>query len=59
MPVSISKQNHELLTEIAKGQLTMASDISNLTNKVADLDGSTGRLISYLKDDPKTGKKGL
>lgn len=59
MAVNYNKENNELLKELSKNQFEMSIIVSNLKKEVSDLRGESTRILSYLDNDPKTGKKGM
>ena len=51
--------NADLIKEVAAKQLDQAVHISNLTNKVDNLEKGVQRILFILEDDKGTGESGL
>ena len=54
-----TNQNTVLLENLAQEQLSHATQISILTNKVDDLETGISRILFLLENDVKTGSKGI
>lgn len=52
-------ENTVLLESLGREQLNHATQISNLTNKVDDLEHGISRILFLLENDARTGSKGI